>query len=472
MNYDYHLIVIGAGSAGLVVASAAAGLGAKVALIEKHKMGGDCLNTGCIPSKTFLKSAHLAKDILSADGYGLSAKLGKVDLEKVMARVKRVIAEIAPHDSIERYESLGVQVFSGHAFFIDTHTIEVGGQMLTAKSIVITTGSSPFIPAIKGLDTVPYLTNETIFDLKILPERLIVLGAGPIGLELGQGFCHLGSKVSVIDQDAKLFAKDDPEVSSVMETALTQDGMDFHLSSTIMQIKSVANGILVTIRQGDIITEILGDTLLLALGRKPATQGLGLEKIGLVTDARGFITTNNQLQTSVRHIYACGDVVGPYLFTHMAGYQARIVVQNAALGLWKKVDYSKVAWTTYTKPEVAHVGYTESIAHARGLFKNAIIINLADIDRAKTENDRYGFLKLILDHQGKIIGATLVSEKAGEMISLATLAIEKKCKPAVFLKILFAYPAESEIFLFAAFSILKTNFKKWQKNLLKFIFFR
>lgn len=472
MNYDYHLIVIGAGSAGLVVASAAAGLGAKVALIEKHKMGGDCLNTGCIPSKTFLKSAHLAKEIRSAKEYGLEAKLATVDLEKVMDRVKKIIAEIAPHDSKERYESLGVDVFFGQAVFVDSHTIQVTDNVLTSKNIVIATGSSPFVPDIKGLDTVPFLTNETVFDVKKLPQHLIVLGAGPIGLELGQGFCQLGSKVSIIDRGQKLFSKDDPEVSPLMQTTLAEEGMDFHLSSSILQVAQVESGILLTIQQGDEIKEILGDALLVALGRKPSTQGIGLEKIGIITDSRGFITTNSQLQTSLKHIYACGDVTGPYLFTHMAGYQARIVVQNAVFGLWKKVDLSKVAWTTYTKPEVAHVGYTEPMAHSLGLFKESIIINLADIDRAKSENDRHGFLKLIMNHKNKIIGATLVGEKAGEMIPLASLAIEKKCKPTAFLNILFAYPSESEIFLFAAFSSIRKNFKDWQKKLLKVIFFR
>jgi pyruvate/2-oxoglutarate dehydrogenase complex dihydrolipoamide dehydrogenase (E3) component len=471
MNYDYDLIVIGAGSAGLVVASTAANLGAKVALIEKHQMGGDCLYTGCIPSKTFLKTAHLAKDIQCAKDYGLDATLHKVDLGKVMDRVKKIIAEIAPHDSKERYESLGVVVWQGQASFLTSHSIEVNESILTGKKIVIATGSSPLIPAIKGLDTVPYLTNETIFDLQELPSHLIILGAGPIGLELGQGFCQLGANVSVIDQGPLLFNKDDGEVSPIMETALRQDGMQFHLSSSILQVSKGEEGILVTIRQGDTITEILGDTLLVALGRKPATQGLGLEKIGIITDTHGFVTTNRQLQTSVNSIYACGDVTGPYLFTHMASYQARIVVQNSLFGLWKKTDPAKIAWTTYTKPEVAHVGYTEAMAHSLGLFKESILINLADIDRAKAENDRQGFLKLILNPKGKIIGATLVGEKAGEMIPLASLAIEKNCKPTAFLTMLFAYPSQSEIFLFAAFASLKKNFKEWQKKLLKRIFF-
>lgn len=471
MKYDYHLIVIGAGSAGLVVASTAAGLGAKVALIEKHKMGGDCLNTGCIPSKTFLKAAHLAKDIQSAKEYGLAAKLETVDLEKVMDRVKKIIAEIAPHDSKERYENLGVEVLLGEGLFLDSHTVQTKDRIITAKNIVIATGSTPLLPPIKGLDRVPYLTNENVFDLKILPPHLIVLGAGPIGLELGQGFCQLGAKVSVIDQAAALFTKDDPEVAPLMEKTLAQAGMNFYLSSSILQVAKVEEGIVVTIQQGDTITEIHGTTLLVALGRSPASHGLGLEKIGIHKDTRGFITTNPQLQTNIKHIYACGDVTGPYLFTHMAGYQARIVVQNALLGLWKKTDPAHIAWTTYTKPEVAHVGYTEPMAQSLGFFKESIIINLGDIDRAKTENHRQGFLKLIMNSRGNIIGATLVGEKAGEMISLASLAIGQKCKPTAFLSILFPYPAESEIFLFASFASLKKNFKEWQKKLLKYIFF-
>ncbi|MGV8979880.1 dihydrolipoyl dehydrogenase family protein [Clostridium sp.] len=472
MKYDYHIIVIGAGSAGLVVASGAATLGAKVALVEREKMGGDCLNAGCVPSKAFLKCAHLAKDMRESRKFGLESTLKEVDLADIMERVKSVIEEIEPHDSRERYESLGVDVITGQGEMIDSHTIKVGDKIITSKSIVIATGSQPVVPKIKGLEDVSYLTNRNVFDLKKLPKHLIILGGGPIGLELGQGFRHLGSKVTIIDMSNSLFGKDDEEVGPLMEKVFNDDGIDLKLKSKIIEVKKNNENIIVVIEREGKTEEIYGDNLLVSLGRRPATYELGLEKAKVELNERGFVVVNKKLQTNIKNIYACGDAAGPYQFTHMAGYQAGIVIRNIIFHLGSKVDYSAVTWTTYTKPEVAHVGYTEIMAKKIELFREAIIVPLGEIDRAKTENDRIGFLKLILGNKGRIIGATLVGEKAGETIPLATMAIKKKLKATTYLNMIFSYPTEAEIFKSASLKVLKNSFKEWQNKLIKLIFLR
>ena len=471
MKYDYHTIVIGGGSGGLVVASGAAAFGAKVALIEEDKMGGDCLNAGCVPSKSFLKSAHAAAEIRDVEKLGISAELKEVDLKKLMDRVKGVIASIAPHDSVERYEGLGVKVFSGKGVLQDTHTVQVGDKIITGKNIVIATGSEAVVPPIKGLSDVPYLTNRNIFDLETLPKHLIILGGGPIGLELGQGFRFLGSEVTVIDMLPTLFGKDDPEVGPIMENRFRADGITLTLSAKILEIKKTVDQITVVIEKDGKQQEISGDQLLVSLGRKPVSKGLGLETVGVELDQRGYIKTNLRMQTTIKNIYACGDIVGPYQFTHMAGYQAGIVVRNIIFPFSSRADYATVPWATFTKPEVAHVGYTEPWAKSAGLYASSINLNLNENDRAKTESDD-GFLKLIVGQNGLIIGATIVGDKAGEMIPLATLAIKQKFKPTAFLGMIFAYPTESEIYKAASIVAIKASFKPWMKNLIQKILVR
>lgn len=472
MKYDYHIIVIGAGSGGLVVASGAAALGAKVALIESEKMGGDCLNSGCVPSKSFLKGAHLAKDIRGSDTFGIHTEIKAISIEALMNRVHSVIAEIEPHDSVERYQSLGVTVLHGKGMLKDPHTVQVNNKTITGKYIVISTGSAPLVPPIPGLDTVPYLTNRTIFNMKKQPKHLIVLGAGPIGLELGQGFRHLGSEVTIIDQNSGLFGKDDPEVGPIMEKVFLNDGIELKLSAKIISVQQEGENILVTLEKDGIRHAIIGDGLLVSLGRIPVNKDLGLEAVGVKLSDRGYIVTNEQLQSSVKNIYACGDSTGPYQFTHMAGYQAGLVIKNSIFRLGAKLNYSAVPWTTYTKPEVAHVGQTEPTAVTKGVFGKSILIPLNEIDRAKAENDIHGFLKVILDRGNRIIGATLVGDKAGEMIPVATLAIRQKLKVSAFLNMIFSYPTEAEIFKMAALKSMKEEFKPWQGKLIKAIFLK
>lgn len=473
MNYNYHIIIIGGGSAGLVTASGGASMGAKVALIEEDKMGGDCLNAGCVPSKSFLRSAHLAADIKSAREYGISASMKDINISSVMKRVSGVVDAIAPHDSVERFTSLGVDVIKGKGIIVDNHTVRIHDRVITGKYIVIASGSNPVLPDIPGLNKVPYYTNKNIFSIKKLPKKLIVLGAGPIGLELGQGFHHLGSAVEIIDMTDQLFIKDDPEVASLMESLFKSEGISLNLSAKIKEIKKTGGKISVLIENEAGSEIISGTDLLVSLGRVPATEGMGLENAGVKTDNRGFISVNKYLQTNVKNIYACGDAVGPYMFTHMAGYQAGIVLRNIIFPVKKSaVDYSIVPWTTYTKPEVSHVGFTEQMARQSGKFKESVIVDLKEMDRAQTDSDTAGFLKLVLGKKNRIIGATLVGNKAGEIIHLASMAIRYKMKGTGFMAQIFPYPSEAEIFKFAGYALARKSFKPWMKSLVQKIFFR
>ncbi len=473
MKYDYHIIAIGAGSGGLVVASGGASMGAKVALIEEDRMGGDCLNTGCVPSKTFLRAAHLAADIREAGTYGLSASLAGVKAARVMKRVAGVIRAIEPHDSVERFTSLGVDVIKGKGVLLDNHTVKVNDRTITGKYIVLATGSRPAVPPIPGLEGVPYCTNETIFSIKDLPKKLIVLGGGPIGLELGQGFRHLGSEVEIIDMAPGLFLKDDPEVAPLMEGILRKEGITLTLSANIREVRKRGGKPLVVVEKDGARRDVFGSHLLVSLGRKPVTGGMGLAEAGITLGRNGFVEVNDYLQTSVHNIYACGDVAGPFLFTHMAGYQAGVVLRNIIFPLKKaRVDYSAVPWTTYTRPEVAHVGYTAPLAIEKGLFADSISVDLGENDRARAENDTQGFLKLILGKKNRVIGATLVGNRAGDIIPLASMAIRGGMKATAFLSLIFSYPTEAEIFKFASIASAKKSFKPWMKSIVKTLLLR
>jgi len=473
MKYKYHIIIIGGGSAGLVVASGGASMGAKIALIEESKMGGDCLNTGCIPSKSFLRSAHLAADLKNSREYGISASLKDVNISAVMKRVQKVIETIAPHDSAERFTSLGVDVIKGRGILVDSHTVRVHDRIVTGKHIVIATGSRPVIPPVPGLDKVPYFTNENIFKIKTLPKKLVILGAGSIGLELGQGFRQLGSEVEIIDIADRIFIKDDPEVAPLMERVLTDEGISLKLNAKIKEVKKTGNRISVTIGRDGELETIHGTDLFLSLGRAPVTGNMGLEYSGVKIDERGFISVNKYMQTNIENIYACGDVTGPYLFTHMAGYQGGVVLRNIIFPLKKSaVDYSTVPWTTYTRPEVAHAGYTEQMAREKSKLKDVILVDLKDMDRAQTDSDTAGFLKLILGKGNRIIGATMVGNKGGDIIPLASMAIRHRMKAAGFMSQIFSYPTEAEIFKFAGYAFARKSFKPWMKNIVQKLLFR
>ncbi len=463
----YDIIIIGAGSGGLVAAATAAGMGASTLLIENRKMGGDCLNYGCVPSKTFLKSSHLMKKIREASKYGITISDAKVSLGAVMERVKDIIKEIEPHDSKERFESLGVDVVFGNGEMHTKNSVKIGNDIYNGKKIIIATGSSAFVPPIKGLDSIEYYTNETIFDMQELPKRLIVLGAGPIGLELGQGFANLGSEVVVIDKNPTLFSKDEPEVASIMHEHLTTDGVDLRLGCSILSFDKNSDGYVVNLSKDEKEFSLVGDAVLVALGRIPNTKKLALSTVGIDTDKRGFITVNDKLQTSVPNIYAIGDVRGKFLFTHTASYEASVAIKNALITPTFKTNYYNIAWTTYTSPEVAHVGYLAQQAKDLGIYASEVKLGIDENDRAKAEDDRNGFIKVILDKNGVVIGATIVGEKAGEMIASLSLMVTQKMKISTAMSVIYQYPIQGEIIKTVALSNFKANVKPWQKSLIK-----
>ncbi len=473
MKYDYHIIVIGAGSAGLVVAAGAATLGARVALFEDRLMGGDCLNFGCVPSKAFLKAARVARDIRCAGEFGIDARIAGVDLRRVLGRVQSVVKTIEPHDSEERFRGLGVNVIREKGVITSPHTVRAGGKEFSARHIVIATGSGPMVPPIQGLAGIRYYTNETIFSGARLPKHLIVLGGGPIGLELGQGFRHLGSSVTIIDMLPKLFPRDDAEVGPLMHDVFSKEGIVFELDSQIIECRKFGlSGCEVVIERGGKTKTIRGDMLMVALGRVPATKDLGLDAIGVKTDQRGFVITDPYLRTNVKSIFACGDATGPYLFTHMAGYQAGVVLRNILSPIKAKIDYRSVVWSTYTSPEVAHVGHTEEQAASLGILRDIVLVPFSDNDRAVAAGDTKGFLKCIIGRGGRMIGATCVGEHGGELVSLAAHHIRQGGKLSGFLGTTFPYPTEAEIFKAAGLELTKRSFKPWMKEVVKRIFFR
>ncbi len=465
MNKKYDLAILGAGSGGLVAAATACGMGASVLLIENRKMGGDCLNYGCVPSKTFLKSCRTIKNIKQAHNYGISVEGAKPSLEKIMARVQSVIAEIAPHDSVERFRGLGADVVLGHGEVVSKNSVKVGDEVFDARKIIIATGSTADIPPIEGLRDVEYYTNETIFELRTLPSKMIVLGSGPIGLELGQGFAALGSEVHVVSGASVLFPKDEPEVSGIMHDALKEDGVNFHLGCKILSVTEQDGKKIVHIQKEGQQISLSCDLLLVALGRKPNTQNIGLEKVGVKTNEKGFIVVNDKLQTTADNIYACGDVRGRYMFTHSAGYEGIVAVKNALIAPMFKTSYQNIAWTTYTSPEVAHVGLLESEAKTKGAYTR--VINISDNDRAKAEDDRTGIVKLVLDKKSRILGATIVGAKAGEMIVPLSLMVTQKLRLSAALNIIYSYPIQGEIVKTLAGNDFKSRVKPWQQSLVR-----
>ncbi|MFI3208127.1 MAG: FAD-dependent oxidoreductase, partial [Eubacteriales bacterium] len=363
MNYDYDVIVLGAGSGGLIATIRATKLGAKVMLIESEKMGGDCLNYGCVPSKSFLKPAHLAHKCKEASKYGLMDVDYKTDMKKVMGYVRSVVKEIEPHDSKERYErDFGATVIMGKGIVKSQHDVEVDGINYTTNRIIIATGSTAQVPNISGLNEVKYYTNNNIFTLEYSPKKMVVLGAGTIGIELGQGFSHLGSEVNMVDFAETIFQKDEPEVAEVMKEKLERDGMHLHLGYKIEKILNEGTEIAVYICKNEEIKKIMCDTLLVALGRKPNTFGMGLDEIGVKLDGKGYILVDEYLETNIDGIYAVGDCKGKFMFTQAAGYEATVAVKNAISEEVEKVAYYNMSWCTYTVPEVAHIGYLEEVA--------------------------------------------------------------------------------------------------------------
>ena len=438
------ICVIGGGSGGLSVAAGAAQMGARTVLIEKHKMGGDCLNTGCVPSKALIAAGEAAEAARQSGRFGVNGHEPAIDFAKVHDHVHGVIAGIAPHDSVERFEDLGVTVIQGAARFTGPREVEVEGRKIQARRFVIATGSAPAVPPIPGLDEVPFLTNESVFDLTERPEHLIVIGGGPIGAELAQAQRRLGARVTLLEMFS-LMGKDDPEAAEVVRQRLTAEGVEIQEGIRIEKVARKGNGITVSIEQAGAVTEIDGSHVLVAAGRRPNVNGLGLQAAGVDYSPRGIVV-DRRLRTSNRKIFAIGDVIGGLQFTHVAGYHAGIVVRNALFALPAKVDESAVPWVTYTDPEVAQVGLTE--AQAQELHGDGVRVSrwsFAENDRARAERATEGFVKVVTGKRGRILGVTLVGRHAGELLQPWVLAMSQGLKIGAMAGIIAPYPTLGEI---------------------------
>lgn len=437
------LCVIGAGSGGLAVAAGAVQMGASVVLIEQGKMGGDCLNYGCVPSKSLIAAGKAAHLIRHAGRFGVNGHEPEIDFLRVHDHVKGVIAAIAPHDSQERFEGLGVRVIRAHGRFVGPREVGVDGQRVRARKIVVATGSSPAVPPIPGLVEVPHLTNETIFDLTERPQHLIVIGGGPIGCELAQAHRRLGSEVTILELFTVL-PKDDPAAVDVVRRQLQADGVQVCEQVDVKKIEPDGNGIAVAITEGGLERRIGGSHVLVAAGRRANVDGLDLEAAGIDYDAKG-IKVDARLRTSNRHAYAIGDVTGGFQFTHMAAHHASVVIKNALFKLPAKVERCAIPWVTYTEPELAQVGLTEDLAKERGVAVQALCWHFVENDRAQAERATAGFAKVLIDRRGRVHGATIVGEHAGELIHPWVLAMSNRVKIAAMAQFIAPYPTLGEV---------------------------
>ncbi|HIF9431649.1 TPA: dihydrolipoyl dehydrogenase [Photobacterium damselae] len=458
-SFDQNMVVIGAGSGGLVSAYIAAAVKAEVTLIEKHKMGGDCLNTGCVPSKALIRAAHNMAEIQRAAEFGVSTGPIAIDFKQVMTRVQKVISKIEPHDSIERYRSLGVNCITGEAIIRSPWEVEVDGKIITTKNIVIATGARPLVPNIPGLQSVNYLTSDTVWSLQEQPQKLLVLGGGPIGCELAQSFARLGTKVTLVEMAPQLLIREDSDAAKLVQDSLIADGVEIKLEHKAMRFESIvdANGktmgkVYLDFHNEQQVT-VEFDAVLLALGRVANVQGFGLEELGITTTARGTVEVNDYLQTQYPNIYAVGDVVGPYQLTHAASHQAWYAAVNGLFGQFKrfKADYSVMPAATYTSPEVARVGLNEKEATAQGIEFDVVTYGIDDLDRAITDGEDHGFIKVITP-KGKdtILGATIVGANAGDLLAEFTLAMRHNLGLNKILATVHPYPTMSEAVKYTA----------------------
>jgi pyruvate/2-oxoglutarate dehydrogenase complex dihydrolipoamide dehydrogenase (E3) component/uncharacterized membrane protein YdjX (TVP38/TMEM64 family) len=452
-HYDYNVVVIGAGSAGLVTAYITAAVKARVALVEKSRMGGDCLNTGCVPSKALIRSARFVSHCRRANEFGMKSALVDFDFAEVMERVHRVIREIEPHDSVERYTGLGVDCVSGEARIKSPYEVQVNDRTLTTRGIVVAAGAEPLVPPIPGLENIAYLTSDTLWDIRHLPKRLVVLGGGPIGCELSQCFARFGSEVTQIEMLPRLLGREDPDVSRLVEARLAAEGVDIRTGHVATGFDGEGDSKRMTCRYQEEEVTIEFDDLLVALGRRANTDDYGLKELGIGTTATGTIEVNEYLQTCIPTIYACGDVAGPYQFTHTASHQAWYAAVNALFGGIRRfrVDYSVIPWTTFTDPEVARVGLNETDARAQEIDYEVTSFDLGELDRSIADEATEGFVK-VLTAPGKdrILGATIVGEHAGEMISEFVFAMRHNKGLNKILGTIHSYPTLAEANKYAA----------------------
>ena len=469
LRLNVDLCVIGAGSAGLSVAAGAVQLGMDVALIEKSKMGGDCLNTGCVPSKSLLAAAKTAQTFRKAGPFGITAQEPAIDFSAVKDYVHSVIKAIEPHDSMERFEGLGVKIFKGAAQFKNSKTITVDGQEIAAKYFVIATGSRAVLPPIKGLDAKIALTNETIFDLREKPDHLVIIGGGPIGMEMAQAHRRLGCAVTVLDV-GHILPRDDPEFAAVIRTALGNEGVRIIEKTNIREVEHEAGGVIVHIEKDGVSSTVRGSHILVAAGRAVNTDGIGLESAGIKFDKKG-IKVDARLRTNKKHIFAAGDVAGGPQFTHVAGYHAGIIIRNILFKIPAKVDYAALPWVTYTDPELAQVGMTEMTAQKKfGKRIKTVTWKFRENDRAQTEHRTEGMIKIITQKNGRIVGATIAAPGAGEMIGLWALAISQKLKISAVAEIIAPYPTFGEISKRAAGAFYTPSlFSDRMKSIVRFL---
>ncbi len=457
---DYNLIAIGAGSAGLVTTYIGAAVKAKVALIEKHKMGGDCLNTGCVPSKALIKSASVLSHIKRHKEYGIRNATAEVEFAEVMERVQTVIKKVEPHDSIERYTGLGVDCITGSAFIKSPNEIEVNGETLTTNNIVIATGARPFVPPIPGLDQVDFLTSDNVWNLREKPERLVVLGGGPIGSELTQTFARLGCQVTQIERAPRPLNREDPECGDFIKKQFVKEGIDVRTDTTCKSIVVEDGRQYAVVEKDNKEERIEFDKILVAVGRAPNTKGFGLEELKVNLTKRGNIEVDDYLRTtSHSNIYACGDVAGPYQFTHTAAHQAWYCAVNSLLSPIKKfkVDYSVIPWCTFTDPEVARVGLSETEAKEQNIPYEVSTYGIDDLDRAIADSEDHGFVKVLtVPGKDKIIGVTIMGHHAGDLIAEYVLAMKHGIGLNGILGTIHIYPTLAEANKYAA-GIWKKN---------------
>ena len=446
-NYDYDIGVIGGGAGGLTVTAGAARLGAKTLLIEKeNELGGDCLHFGCVPSKTLIKTAQVYYLMKNSRKFGLpSIDPPPVDFREVSKRIRSVIATIQPHDSKERFCKLGARVEFGRPAFSDEHSVRLNGNTYSARTWVITTGSSPVVPSIKGLAETPHITNKEIFYLDHLPESMIVIGGGPIGSEMSQAFCRLGTRVSLVEKASHILGKEDPDMADLVRDILSSEGVNFHLDAAIEEVSDLGSEkeVRIKTKQGNFIN-LKAETILVAAGREANIDGLGLADIGIEYNHRG-ISVDNRLRTNHKHIYAVGDINGGYQFTHAAGYEGGIVVSNAIFHIPRKVDYTFLPWCTYTEPPLGNIGMNEGSAGKAGINYSVWSEEFKDNDRSLAEGDSAGKIKLILNEKEKPIGVQILGPHAGDLLAEWVAVLNGKVKLSTLAAAVHPYPTIGEI---------------------------
>ncbi len=452
-RFDYNLIVVGAGSAGLVAAYIAAAVKAKVALIEKDTLGGDCLNTGCVPSKALLRTARLLAEARDSARFGVARMEARFDFADVMARVRRVIATVEPHDSAERYGGLGVEVIRGDARLVSPWEVEVGGRRLSARSIVVATGARPLVPRIAGLADAPYVTSETIWNLRELPRRFVVLGGGPIGCELAQAFARLGSAVTIVEMAPRLLPREDAAAAAVLAARFVAEGLAVAAAHEALRVERAEHGWRLVCRHDGREVAVEFDTLLVALGREARVAGFGLEELGVRLRKNRTVDADPWLRTNFPNVYVCGDVTGPFQFTHVASHQAWYAAVNGLVApFWSyRADYRVIPWCTFTEPEVARVGLSEDEARAQGIAVEVTRYGLADLDRAIADDAADGFVKVLTAAgRDRILGTTIVGAHAGELIAEHVTAMKHGLGLNALLGTIHVYPTMMEANRFAA----------------------